>query len=154
MKSSILLDPVPENYQRGASLVEIMIAVLLVSLGLIGVVRMQVGSMRNAENTYMQSQASLLAYTMLDALRADRTGARQNAYDMAKTCTITPSAGGLVSEVQRHWLQSIKTVLGDTEQSCGEVQCAASQCRVRVYWDDSRATSGADSYSIELQTQI
>lgn len=143
-----------KSTQQGSGLIEVMIAVLLVSLGLIGVVRMQLGSMRNAESAYMQSQASLLAYTMLDALRADRLGALQNAYDMVRTCTITPSASGLAGEVQRHWLQSIKSLLGDTEQSCGEVHCNATQCRVRVYWDDSRATDGADSYSIELRTQI
>ncbi len=143
-----------KSAQRGAGLIEVMIAVLLVSLGLIGVVRMQLGSMRNAESAYMQSQASLLAYTMLDALRADRPAAIEGAYDMDKTCTVTPAAGGLAGEVQRHWLQTLKTVLGDTEQSCGEIQCSASLCRVRIYWDDSRATNGADSHSMELRTQL
>lgn len=144
----------PQKKIRGSGLIEVMIAVLIVSIGLIGLVRMQLGGLRNAESAYMQGQSSLVAYTILDALRADRVGATQGAYNMNKNCTTTPSASGLAGEVQRHWLQTLKNVLGDTAESCGEVACMGNLCTVRVFWNDSRAKTGADQASIELRTQL
>ncbi|MFN3957349.1 MAG: type IV pilus modification protein PilV [Tepidimonas ignava] len=142
--------------QQGAGLIEIMVAVLVFSIGLIGIVRLQVGAMRDAQGAYMSNQAAVLAYAMLDALRADRQAATSGSYNLSKTCDASTIslANGLAQDTWSTWLLGIKATLGDHAGSCGEVSCSGTACTVRVYWDDTRATTGETATSVEVRTQL
>lgn len=139
---------------RGAGLIEVMVAVLVFSIGLVGMVRLQIGAMRNAESAYASNKAALLGYAMLDALRADRAAAAAGNYDMAKNCTTSSGKSGLAQATIDDWLQAIKQDLGNHSGSCGEIDCDGSACRVRIHWDDSRAAGGSSDTSIEIRTQL
>lgn len=146
--------PVHRPVQRGASLLEILVAVLVVSIGLVGIVRIQLASMRNAESAYAANQATVLAYAIIDAMRSDREAALAGRYNLAKTCTTSTSASGLIADVQSAWLNTIKDTLGNHALTCGEIDCTGADCRVQIFWDDSRATSGVSDASIQVQTRL
>ena len=58
--------------QEGVTLVEVLIAVLVLSVGLLGVAGLQGTSLRNSYSAYQRSQAVSLGYEVIDALRAAR----------------------------------------------------------------------------------
>ena len=58
---------------RGFSLVESMVALVVLSVGLLGVARMYVYSLQNGRTGLLNSQAVILAAYVADRLRANRT---------------------------------------------------------------------------------
>ena len=68
---------------KGFTLLEVLIALLVMSIGLLGIGKMMMLSARANDSAYMRSQATALAYTMLDAMRANRQAAIALGYDTA-----------------------------------------------------------------------
>ena len=71
--------------QRGVGLVEILIAVVLISIGFLAAARMQVQSMRFSQSAYFESQANFLAMDMIDRIRSNTDGVSGGAYDALST---------------------------------------------------------------------
>lgn len=62
-----------KNRLRGFSLVETMVALVVLSVGLLGVARMYVFSLQNGRTALLNSQAVILAAGMADRIRVNRT---------------------------------------------------------------------------------
>ncbi|HHQ69377.1 MAG TPA: type IV pilus modification protein PilV [Halothiobacillaceae bacterium] len=67
--------------QRGITLLEVLIAVLVLAIGLIGTAAMQNKSLALNHGAYLESQATNLAYDIADRMRANRTAAKDGKYD-------------------------------------------------------------------------
>jgi len=63
--------------QGGFTLLEVMIAVVIMSVGLLGMALLQSTSLRAAQTTNERSQATMLVYEMMDMVRANRRQATQ-----------------------------------------------------------------------------
>jgi len=59
--------------QSGASLIEVMVAVIIMSIGLLGLAAMQTTAMKNNQSAMQRTQASLLAYEFIDLMRANNS---------------------------------------------------------------------------------
>jgi type IV pilus assembly protein PilV len=59
----------------GFTLIEILVAIVILSIGLLGVAALQVASLRESKNSLQSSQAMALAYSLADAIRANPAGA-------------------------------------------------------------------------------
>jgi type IV pilus assembly protein PilV len=68
---------------RGFSLVEILIALVILGVGLLGLVGLQVSSLHASDGAYLRTQASILAYNLFDRMRANVDQAKASAYDRA-----------------------------------------------------------------------
>lgn len=140
--------------ERGASLIEVLVAVLILAIGLMGIAGLQTRALKNSQSAFERSQAVTLSYLILDAMRANvldsdgRLAAETGAYNLSRTCAVS-EADTLITSDQRLWLQSMKDTLGDRDTTCGEIACVGRQCTVRIYWDDSRGTEGSDNQMIE-----
>jgi type IV pilus assembly protein PilV len=73
----------PSRPQSGFTLLEVLIALLVMSIGLLGIGKMMMMSARANDSAYMRSQATALGYTILDAMRANRQAATVQGYDTA-----------------------------------------------------------------------
>lgn len=71
--------------QRGFSLVEVMVSVLVLSGGLLGLAFMQAQGMKFNAEAYQRTQATVLAYDIIDRLRANPTVAHEDAYVVANS---------------------------------------------------------------------
>jgi len=58
----------------GFSLIEVLVALLVLLIGLLGVVRMQLFSVQNNQGAYLRTQATYIASDMMDKMRANRSG--------------------------------------------------------------------------------
>lgn len=136
---------------RGVGLIEVLVAVLVLAIGLLGVAAMQATALRNSQSSLERSQGVVHVYTILDAMRANPQAARNGAYNMAMTCTV-PGGGGLVDEDKRAWMTAVQNNLGPT--ACGQVQCVGPLCTITVRWDDSRGSSGSATQTFSTTTRI
>ncbi len=75
--------------QAGIGLIEILIAVVIVSMGFLAGARMQVESMRFSQSAYYRSQAYFMANDIIDRMRANIEGVRDGNYDGGSTDATT-----------------------------------------------------------------
>ena len=69
------------SHEKGIGLIEILIAVVIMSLGFLAAARMQVEGMRFSQSAYFQSQAYFLASDMIDRMRSNIAGVENGYYD-------------------------------------------------------------------------
>ena len=67
------------NSQRGTTLVETLVALLVLSIGLLGVAALQLTSLRNNRSAHLRSQAQVMAYDITDRMRANRDSRARGA---------------------------------------------------------------------------
>jgi type IV pilus assembly protein PilV len=66
---------------RGFTLVEVLVSLVILSIGLLGVAKLMLFSSHANDSAYLRSQATALAYEILDNMRANKTGAVAQTYD-------------------------------------------------------------------------
>jgi len=149
---------------RGVSLLEVLIAVLILSIGLLGVAALQAAALRNSQSSLERSQAVVYTYSILDAMRANSAVVRGGGYNLnapllAGVCNTPAAAANLSVNDRRAWMQSLQATMGNT--ACGSIDCAVvaanvpSRCVITVRWDDSRAGgAGATARTVSTVTQI
>ena len=77
---------------RGFSLIEVMVAVLVLALGMLGVAAMQAVSLKNSQSSFERSQAVTETYSILDRMRANRPAAIIQEYNLGTWTCDAPTA--------------------------------------------------------------
>lgn len=134
--------------QRGMSMLEVLVAFIILAVGLLGLAGLQANALKNNQSSLQRSQAIMLSYSILDAIRADRANAA--AYTLAGTGT-APSGSSLISANQAAWISNLKTALGGTAE--GGIACNASTCTITITWDDSRG-GGTTAETLVTESRI
>ncbi|HEY5673447.1 MAG TPA: type IV pilus modification protein PilV [Malonomonas sp.] len=95
--------------QRGFTLIEVLVALLILSVGLLGVAGMQISGMKGNHNAFLRSQAQQYAYEMLDMMRANRTAAINGGYNLAPFGAVpaVPAIDTLADQDIREWLTGV-----------------------------------------------
>jgi type IV pilus assembly protein PilV len=142
---------------RGFSLLEVLVAVIVLAIGLLGIARLQTQALKTNLSASQRSQAVMLAYYMMDAMRVNRDNAIAGAYNTGSasnpTCT-TPTGGSLADNDLQDWFDRLKKNLGEADTTCASIACDANGvCTIRIRWDDSRA-GGATDQSIEITSRL
>lgn len=136
--------------QAGVGLLEVLIAVLILSLGMLGLAGLQMRALQQNQSSLMRSQAVALSYSILDALRLDRETAITDGYDLAMTCAAPAATGALPGDTLNRWINDLQFRLGQAATTCGSIDCANNGiCTIRIRWDDSKAGGSAvEEYEI------
>jgi len=136
--------------QRGMSLIEVLISVLILGIGMLGIAAMQAAALRNGQGSLQQSQAIILANTMMDALRAN--AANGTSYNMAMAsspCTPPANTGTVISSDKNFWIKSLQSSI--EPKACGSISCVNTICTVTVQWNDN---SAAGVENVVLQSRL
>lgn len=100
--------------QSGFSLLEVLVALLVLSTGLLGLARLQVYSLQNNQSAAHSTYATFLAYEALDSIRANRA----HAQDYAIGIDSPPSSGDSIAEQDlRSWKDSLAKRLPGIDES-------------------------------------
>lgn len=67
--------------QQGMSLIEVLIAALVLAIGLLGLAALQAKGLQSSHSSNLRSQSTLFAYDMADRMRANLVGFEQGAYN-------------------------------------------------------------------------
>lgn len=66
---------------RGATLIEVLVAFLLLAFGILGLSGLQINAQKNNQISLQRSQASMLACFLIDSMRANRKAAINGDYN-------------------------------------------------------------------------
>jgi len=58
---------------KGFSMIEILVTIIIISVGLLGIASLQVISLKNVNNTQFRTLATIYAYDMAERMRSNRT---------------------------------------------------------------------------------
>jgi len=145
--------------QSGFTLVEVLVAALLLSIGLVGLAGLQAASLANNQSSFMRSQVTSLAYDLADRMRSNILGSNANAYDPATAATVATcmtNVGCTPVELAQNdiaeWNAAITNYLPMGEgwvcidstpndgASAATPLCdgIGTQITVKIWWDDNR----------------
>jgi type IV pilus assembly protein PilV len=128
--------------QRGFSLVEVMVALLVTAVGLLGLASLQLTSLKIGHNAHLRGQAVQLAHEIVERMRANREAARDGRYDLAYGAT--PAGTGVPAADLQAWRQRLQAVLPQGDGRI-EVDAATMIARIAIRWDDARGDTGAEN---------
>lgn len=82
------------SQNHGFSLVEVLVALLVLSIGLLGLAALQTTSLQYNTGSYFRTQATFLAYDIIDRMRANLGAVANsdgNGYDQPASTNVTAS---------------------------------------------------------------
>ena len=144
--------------QHGTTLIEVLIAVLVFSVGMLGLAGLQLTATINTHSTHLRSIATVQAYDITDRMRANIPAVNSGDYHQP-TSTNTPgcltTAGCTPSAMAQHdafeWDSVLATSLPDgvgevcldstpDDGSPGTPQCDSlgNLFAIKVWWTDDR----------------
>jgi type IV pilus assembly protein PilV len=136
--------------QRGVGLIEVLVAVLLLSVAFLGIAALQAHSLSTNNSAMARSMATMASYSILDAMRADQASAVAGGYNTTQKlkASACPDAGDSLASVQLHdWCGQLGQALGQAETTTGAIRCtgSAGECVVTIEFDDTRAGQGGSA---------
>ena len=131
---------------RGTSLVEILVTVLILAIGLLGLAGLQGASLRNNQSAYARTQATNLAYEIIDAMRANVTVARTGGYNVGYAAA--PSTSGIAQVDLTTWRNRITALLPAGQ---GQITQNGNTFTIGVRWDDSRGMEAVQEFQVVTQ---
>lgn len=121
----------------GFSLIEVMVAVLVLGLGLLGFALLQTMSVRFTQSANQRTQATNLAYDMLDQIRVNRLAVGQYVGNYTGATTgCDPGAGVSADTYRTVWECRLGQALG--AGATANVALNAGQVTVAITWGDER----------------
>jgi type IV pilus assembly protein PilV len=146
------------NNERGVSLIEVLVAIVVLSIGLLGLAGLQASGMRVGQSSIHRGQAAQLAYDMVDRIRVNADNADDYVHalsDAIPSCSAAPSSSAEVATCDlRDWRLRLQSLPGGK----GAVAIDGNEVTVVVQWDDTRGagvlrgTSPDDAELAKLQT--
>jgi type IV pilus assembly protein PilV len=135
----------PKSFQAGFSLIEILVAVLIVSVGILGVAGLQLLSLQNNTSAMFRTQAFQAAYDIIDRARAnpgeDYSIAMADDPPTAQDCTASDCSRSQMRDYdQATWLAELAATLPSGD---GEVDVSGGTTTVTVRWQDDRDPAAA-----------
>lgn len=140
--------------QVGEGLIEVLVAVLILSIGFLGIAALQARSLSMNNSAMARSVATMDSYSILDAMRADLANAQSGSYNQTVYGDACKTTAGSLAELQiNQWCSQLAAGLGASASTVGSINCIGSLglCTVIVTYDDSKSRSGA-SDTTNMQT--
>ncbi|MBN7770496.1 type IV pilus modification protein PilV [Marinobacter daepoensis] len=138
--------------QTGVGLIEVLIAVLVLSIGFLGMAALQSKALSNNNSAMVRSIGTIASYSILDAMRIDRDGVQAGDYD-GLSLTVPTSWGkpgdcsgigkgsALTKANQDQWCDDLGSLMGPGTQ--GAISDAGGgNYIITITFNDERATGG------------
>jgi len=156
------LHPFRSKRAGGFSLIEVLVALMILSVGALGIAAMMAVSLKSKNGAYSRTQANILAYTILDRMRANRATAIQHGYDIALGAPASSPPPGDCIGLGAHctpdqianldlsqWKDSLAHTLPAGDGSIHTVavnqMTQVTQVTISVQWNDKGTGQSADS---------
>ena len=162
--------------EGGFTLIEVLVSLVVLSIGLLGIGKLMMFSSRANDSAYLRSQATALAYSIIDDMRANQQDAVNGLYNTALGAYANPGFScnfaapcTVTGQLAQYDLYSWKTaMLADLPQGDGTVTTAQApdpitgatitMATITVQWNDAVAQqsfgNGNPTLAITLETQL
>jgi type IV pilus assembly protein PilV len=130
------------NNQSGFTLLEVLVAIVVVSLGLLGLAGLQAATLRNNQIAYYRAIAIQQTYDMADRIRANQAGAKAGNYNNPAathhTCAPCNSPQEMAEEDFFQWNNNNARML---PAGTGTVVAAGGGAfDITIFWTENGAT--------------
>ncbi len=151
-QSSVTVPSASFRLERGFTLVEVLVALVITAIGLLALAGMQLINLRNNSGSYLRSQAAIVASDMVDRMRVNNFGDVWDDY-LHNTPAAPPPAPAVNCEtadctraqlaaydLDRWWTLAAAVL----PQMGGTIACNPNPCTansvftITVMWDDAR----------------
>ncbi|MBF7142958.1 MULTISPECIES: type IV pilus modification protein PilV [Pseudomonas] len=123
--------------QAGITLIEVLVAMLIMTLALLGAAALQLNSLKYTDSARIRTQASFVAYDMMERIRAN------NAVDYTlpnlASAPTTPSPTDPKNQDLYDFANNVKALSIDQSLLAASVTLDKGTYTVSITWDDSRA---------------
>lgn len=134
------------KFQQGFTLIEIMVAVLVLAIGLLGLAGLQAAAVRSNNSAYMRSQATVLAYDISDRMRVNREAALNSAYDLCNANINAAGCAGIAKQDVQAWRAALALNL---PSGTGTIARGAGNAfTITIQWDDNRDLTDLQQFSM------
>lgn len=138
----------------GFTLIEVLVAILVLAIGLLGMAGLQGLSVRNSQSAYQRTQAAILAHSLVDEMRANPTqefsGFVASTFSGSADCISTTAncdAATLATFAKQQWKSVLVSTLSGAD---AEVSKSNDIYTVEVQWKDKDGTEASLSVKTEL----
>lgn len=142
--------------QQGLTMIEVLIAMVILAIGLLGMASMQVMSLQDTGNSSYRSIGIYLANDMADRIRANSVAMTANNYNTISGASLTSScltASGcsttaMANHDKQEWLNNLSQSLPG---GLGTISRSGDIFTVTVSWTEKvRTTAGIDTGTVTL----
>jgi type IV pilus assembly protein PilV len=153
----------PRKLTAGFTLIEMLVTLVIVSVGMLGIAKLTLGTVQANDSAMMRSEATVLLQQIVENMRANDTLAQQGQYSIA--LMVTPAVTSVPTQDLNTWKTALQTYLPSGDGSVTTAQEINPQtggnetvATVTVQWDDTVAEqsfgAAAGAQSISLETML
>lgn len=149
----------PGRLQQGFTLLEVLIAMVILSIGLLGIAALQGLGLRSSQGAYLTSQAGLLAYDMADRIRANPETVVSYNGVVADACPDPVPTTPLLAADLAEWACSVTTLLPNGEGRITGVETVVpgigtiTTYTITLEWEDLQSAEG-ETWNFVLTVDI
>ncbi|KGS15106.1 Type IV pilus assembly protein PilV [Pseudomonas coronafaciens pv. garcae] len=145
--------------QTGMTLIEVLVSILILAIGLLGAAAIQLNALKYTDSSTMSSQASFIAYDMMDRIRAnvDGNASANGSTNVLATYSLPSLAAAPVANPNNareqdlsDFRDNIITFAGASGTGSIDVT-QAPEVTINIGWSDTRA-AGASNQAIGSTT--
>ncbi|MBF0340785.1 MAG: type IV pilus modification protein PilV [Magnetococcales bacterium] len=154
-----------QKSQSGFTLLEVLIALVILSVGLLGLAKMQLNSIKFTNSALLRSQAVFLAYDIFERMRANRTMAVNGAYNTAFDTVVssppdcvssTCSTAQMVTFDLAQWKSDLAALLPSGGGEITPIVAGGMEklFTISIRWDDERKNTVTAYKTFSLRSEI
>lgn len=144
--------------QRGFTLIEVLVSIVILAVGLVGIAGLQAQSLRSSQDSYFRTQANTFANDLADRMRANATVATSSTLPYRQSSVA--KFVGTEADIATTDLQALQSSLiasnlplGDAVINGTSLGNGQAQYTITIRWDSQRngaatADSGCDTNGI------
>jgi|SRR5690554_4420734 len=142
----------------GFSMIEVLVALVVLAIGLLGFALLQTMNLRFTQSANYRTQATNLAYDLLDQMRANRFQAAWYADLASFDDTITdiectrPTGAVTIQASSERWKCQVARALGPSARA--DVTYDLGEVTVEISWGDHRWEEGTADTEFSLTTRL
>ena len=157
--------------QRGSSLIEVLVSMLVLAVGILGISAMQTATLKSNQNSYMRTQAVFHSLDIVERMLSNQAAVEAGDYNdpapvvtpsclTGTGCTASQMAANDVAEWETGVTENLPsgsaTVCLDSTSDDGTAAAPAcdnlgSVYSVKIWWDDDRNGSPDQRYVMTFQ---
>jgi type IV pilus assembly protein PilV len=135
--------------QTGFTLIEVLIAMVVLAVGLLGLAGLQITGLRNNQSAYNRSQATQMAYDIADRMRSNINDAQK--YTASTYVTVTPSSATIQTDcnavsttcttadmAKNDLFQWNAALVATLPGGTGSIAVTGTVYTLTINWDDNR----------------
>ena len=154
VQGTLVLPQLPQvatTEQQGISLIEVLVALLLLAIGVLGAIMLQTSALRYSVSAADRTQASYIVNDLLDRMRANPSELPNYATQVAAGCTPPVQPASILEVDLADFRYAVSCLL---PAGRARVEIHGQRATIHLVWSDERVVAGAGDNSLTVTSLI